>query len=98
MKHLAMTAALMALAAPAAFAQGPLAVPPTAIPYPGAIDVPQNGCAWSGLAYSDGAIIQALPINYYFRCKRGSWQSFSSLSEATMRPQPEAEGSSAPPR
>ncbi|HUK61530.1 MAG TPA: hypothetical protein VLV50_20020 [Stellaceae bacterium] len=99
MKLLAMAAGICAVAATPTLAQGVRAAPLAAVPYPMTVTVPANGCAWSGVAYSDGAVIKPLPSDFsYFRCTRGSWQRFSSLADATREPGGEAEGSSEPPR
>jgi hypothetical protein len=98
MRFPAIAAGFYLLAAGPALAQGGIAPLPT-LPYPVTVAVPENGCAWSGVAYSDGAVIRPLPGAFsYFRCTRGSWQRFSSLAAATAEPAPEAEGSSRPPR
>jgi hypothetical protein len=98
MRFLAMAAAFGVVLAPAALAQGQGGVPTTALTLPMPLEVPANGCAWSGVAFSDGAVIEPLRNAFsYFRCARGSWLRFTSLAEATRPIDSEAEGSSRPP-
>lgn len=95
-------AGALALAAQIAGAQVPdAAAPPSdTMPYAMPTAVPANGCAWAGLVYSDGAIIQGhLPLPTFFRCARGSWESFNAAEQAIDRSHAqEASGSSRPPR
>jgi hypothetical protein len=99
-------AGALLLAAHPAGAQGALDTappPPDALPYAMPMAVPANGCAWGGLVYSNGAVIQGrLPLATFFRCAGGGWQSFSSAEQATERSRPPQEpvesGSSLPPR
>ena len=97
---LAGTLALASHQATAQGANGPAAPPPDALPYAMPLTVPANGCAWGGLVYSDGAVIQGrLPVAAFFRCAGGSWQSFSSAEQATDRAHAqEGSGSSQPRR
>jgi hypothetical protein len=96
---LLMTAAL-ALAAHGAAAQGNAAVPPSDnLPYAMPMAVPANGCAWAGLTYSDGAIIQGrLALPTFFRCSGGIWESFNSAEQATDRSHAQDLSGSSQPR
>lgn len=77
-------AAALALAAQDVGAQVPNAAAPLSDTYAVPMAVPANGCAWAGLIYSDGAVIQGrLTLPTFFRCAGGSWQSFSSAEQAT---------------
>lgn len=95
-------AGVLAIAAHVAGAQvpGPAASPPDTPPYAMPAALPDNGCVWAGLVYSDGAIIQGrLPLPTFFRCAHGRWESFNSAEQASDRSRaPEASGSSQPPR
>jgi hypothetical protein len=92
----------LALASYQAAAQGANspAPPPDALPYAMPMTVPANGCAWGGLVYSDGAVIQGrLAVATVFRCASGSWESFNSAQQAIDRSRSqEASGSSQPRR
>jgi hypothetical protein len=45
--------------------------------------IPPNGCVWKNTVFSDGAILERREQPFaFFRCTRGTWQSFDNFDSA----------------